>query len=71
MTVPGWTWTIFIDTLVFLGSSFPHGSQNVAQLFSLSLCSDVSSNLINGETQVLHTGTEQNIKVHTVTYYQQ
>lgn len=38
-------WTVFINRSVFLGSSFPHGSQNVAQLLSLSLSPNVSANL--------------------------
>lgn len=38
-------WTVFINRSVFLGSSFPHGSQYVAQLLSLSLSPNVSANL--------------------------
>lgn len=69
---PGWTWTIFIDRLVFLGSSFPHGSQNVAQLFPLSLGSDVSANLQKKrQREVSLTGKEWNLKVNTVPYFHQ
>lgn len=63
---PGWSLTIFIDRLVFLGSSFPHGGQDVAQLLSLSLGPNVSANL-KEEKQSSDWGlTETDPTSHTV-----